>query len=264
MPDPKREFASPYRTGNNPINKVDPDGGCENPPCSESGVGLSQSYVISLAMTPAETAPDRSFSDGVVSFVNSTIDWVKYQFTWEGYGESLLNVATLGMYGYGRAVEGVINTASYISEVGLNDLDYYAGYATPMLLTGALLRGAGRGGRVNQSARTWNQFQSMTAGQFASRAEAGIAWAAYKQANGIVTGVARSQVQKSLFLQNAAASGMYPKWMNQWLQKGKVPPGYHVDHIVPLSIGGKDTPLNMRLLDIDMHIRHHKHYSPWR
>ena len=38
----------------------------------------------------------------------------------------------------------------------------------------------------------------MTAGQFATRAEAGAAWSAYKQANGIVTGTVRSQAQKSL------------------------------------------------------------------
>ena len=28
--------------------------------------------------------------------------------------------------------------------------------------------------------------------------------------------------------------------MNQWLSEGKVPPGYEVDHIVPLSVGGED------------------------
>lgn len=32
--DPMREFSSPYRTGNNPMNKVDPTGGCEEPPCN--------------------------------------------------------------------------------------------------------------------------------------------------------------------------------------------------------------------------------------
>ena len=104
----------------------------------------------------------------------------------------------------------------------------------------------------------------MTAGQFASRAEAGEAWSSYKQVNGITTAVARSQAQKSLFLRNAATSGMYPKWMNQWLRKGKVPPGYHVDHIKPLSIGGSDIPSNMRLLDIDFHTNiYHKYYKPW-
>lgn len=63
----------------------------------------------------------------------------------------------------------------------------------------------------------------------------------------------------------AQDSGRYPKWMNQWFSKGKVPPGYHVDHIKPISIGGKDVPANMRLLDIDFHINiHHKLFRPWQ
>ncbi len=114
------------------------------------------------------------------------------------------------------------------------------------------------------TATSWNTFQRLTAGQFTSRAEASAAWTAYKQANGIVTNTVRSQAQKSLFLKNAADSGMYPRWMNQWLKRGKVPPGYHVDHIKPLSVGGKDVPSNMRLLDIDFHINiHHYFYRPW-
>jgi RHS repeat-associated protein len=111
--------------------------------------------------------------------------------------------------------------------------------------------------------RTWNQFQAGTAGQFASRAEAGAAWSAYKQAAGIVTGATRSTAARSTFLRGMAESGKAPSWMNQWLQRGKVPPGYHVDHIKPLSIGGADAPANMRLLDIDMHTTHHQFYRPW-
>ncbi len=51
--------------------------------------------------------------------------------------------------------------------------------------------------------------------------------------------------------------------MNQWLLKGKVPPGVQVDHKIPLSIGGKDLPSNMRLLDIATHKLHHRFYQPW-
>jgi len=111
--------------------------------------------------------------------------------------------------------------------------------------------------------RTWNEFQAGTTGQFASRAEAGAGWSAYKEANGIVTGATRSTAARSEFLQGMAEGGKAPSWMNQWLQQGKVPPGYNVDHIKPLSIGGPDTPANMRLLDIDMHKTHHQFYRPW-
>jgi hypothetical protein len=41
--------------------------------------------------------------------------------------------------------------------------------------------------------------------------------------------------------------------MNQWLSKGKVPPGYNVHHLKPLSIGGLDISANMRLVEIRLH-----------
>lgn len=39
---------------------------------------------------------------------------------------------------------------------------------------------------------------------------------------------------------------------------------FGVVHIMPLSIGGPDTPDNMRLPDIDMHKMHHRYYRPWK
>jgi len=78
-----------------------------------------------------------------------------------------------------------------------------------------------------------------------TRAEAAAAWAVYKDASGIVSGATRSTAARSGFLRSLAESGKSPSWMNQCLQQGKVPPGYHVDHIKPLSIGGSDTPSNM-------------------
>ncbi|MBP6212839.1 MAG: hypothetical protein KA447_07320 [Pyrinomonadaceae bacterium] len=114
------------------------------------------------------------------------------------------------------------------------------------------------------TATTWNQFQRMTAGQFSSRADAAQAWSAYKSANGIVSSsIVRSEAQRSLFLTEAANSGMNPKWMNQWLRTGNTPPGYVVDHIKPLSVGGADLPSNMRLVDQGLHNTHHRFYRPW-
>jgi len=113
--------------------------------------------------------------------------------------------------------------------------------------------------------KTWNEFQSGTKGKFSSRPEAGQAWEAYKSQYGIVTGTVRNSAAKIAFLKQLAASGKAPKWMNQWLKQGNVPPGYEVDHIVPLSVGGEDIPLNMRLVDEAFHDLHHSpgFYRPW-
>lgn len=152
----------------------------------------------------------------------------------------------------------------------LNGIGYFGMGVFEVFTLGAgaeISAGARSLNTVSKSSITtsWNQFQRLTKGQFVSRAEAGTAWKAYKEANNIGSGIIRSQYQKSLFLKNAANSKLYPKWMNQWLRQGKVPPGYHVDHIIPLSIGGEDLPSNMRLLDIDFHINiHHYYYKPWQ
>ncbi|WP_298140191.1 hypothetical protein [Flavobacterium sp.] len=68
--------------------------------------------------------------------------------------------------------------------------------------------------------------------------------------------------QRSAFLKDAAASGKYSSWMKQWLSRGKVPPGYHVDHQKALFDGGLDIPANMRLKDISIHINRHRYYRP--
>jgi hypothetical protein len=112
--------------------------------------------------------------------------------------------------------------------------------------------------------KTWNQFQTGTVQQFANRAEAAKAWEIYKDANGIVGSPNRSQAERAKFLKQLADNDRTPRWMNQWLKKGKVPPGYEVDHIKPLSVGGPDKPFNMRLLDGDLHDIHHRYYRPWQ
>lgn len=76
--------------------------------------------------------------------------------------------------------------------------------------------------------------------------------------------VVRSAAQKAAFLKQLAANGKSPKWMNNWLRKGKVPPGHNVDHVKPLSIGGADNPSNMRLITTADHIIHHRFYRPWK
>ncbi len=121
-------------------------------------------------------------------------------------------------------------------------------------------RNTGAGARLY---RTWNQFQEGTAGQFASRVEAVKAWSVYKEVNGIVTGTVRSQAAGRQFLRSLADDYRTPSWMKPWLSEGRRPPGYEVDHIKPLSIGGEDVPANMRLQGADLHDIHHKWYDPW-
>lgn len=113
------------------------------------------------------------------------------------------------------------------------------------------------------SFKMWNEFQAGTKGQFASRAEAAKAWDAYKQANGIVTGTVCSSAAKRNFLKCLLDDPNAPSWMRPWLEKGKVPPGYDVDHIKPLSIGGADASSIMRLQSRELHKLHHKCYRPW-
>jgi len=76
--------------------------------------------------------------------------------------------------------------------------------------------------------------------------------------------IIRSSAQKANFLKELGKGGKFAKWMNNWLSRGKVPPGYNVDHILPLSTLGKDVPKNMRLLDVKTHRIHHRFYQPWR
>jgi hypothetical protein len=111
--------------------------------------------------------------------------------------------------------------------------------------------------------KNWNDFQNGTKGQFSSRAEAAKAWKAYKNDNGIVLGTVRNQAVKQKFLKSLADDPNTSSWMKAWLKKGRVPPGYNVDHIKPLSILGPDIPANMRLQGIDLHLTHHKYYRPW-
>lgn len=111
--------------------------------------------------------------------------------------------------------------------------------------------------------RSWNEFQAGTKGQFASRTEAAEAWALYKEANDIVIGSVRNSAVRSQFLRSLVDDYRTPSWMKQWLSRGDTPPGYVVDHIKPLSIGGDDVVMNMRLQVDDLHRLWHKYYHPW-
>jgi hypothetical protein len=74
----------------------------------------------------------------------------------------------------------------------------------------------------------------------------------------------RSSAMKERFLREFANSGNAPSEQIPWLQQGRVPPGYNVDHRIPLSMGGPDTTENMRLILIADHVIRHRYYHPWR
>jgi RHS repeat-associated protein len=74
----------------------------------------------------------------------------------------------------------------------------------------------------------------------------------------------RGRAVRKAFLRDLATDPKTAAWMKPWLARGKVPPGYNVDHIVPLSVGGADAASNMRLVLRADHIRHHRFYHPWR
>ena len=74
MPDPYRQYASPYLAmGNNPVNKVDPDGGCDEPPCAPifggadvilgNSDGCNCSYVTDAGVRVTNIADVSIFSD---------------------------------------------------------------------------------------------------------------------------------------------------------------------------------------------------------
>jgi RHS repeat-associated protein len=75
---------------------------------------------------------------------------------------------------------------------------------------------------------------------------------------------ARSATAKKDFLKSLAHDPKTPSWMKPWLEEGRVPPGYNVDHRIPLSVGGADSPSNMRLVLESDHVTHHQFYHPWR
>ena len=54
----------------------------------------------------------------------------------------------------------------------------------------------------------------------------------------------------------------YPRWMRPYLQEGRTPPGFEVDHFRALFDEGEDAISNMRLLAIDLHRIRHRFYRP--
>ncbi|MEM8864488.1 MAG: HNH endonuclease signature motif containing protein [Planctomycetota bacterium] len=206
--------------------------------------------------------------------------------TYEGTGDLAADSASLAIDALSSVTSGRVKTALLIADAGINLVqagvaasrsydafrggDYVGGTLNAIGATLGFGSSAVRGVQVSvprttggPTYKTWNQFQSGTAGQFSSRAEAASAWRVYKEANGIVTGNKRSEAVARQYLKSLADDYRTPSWMMPWLREGRRPPGYEIDHIKPLSIGGDDLPSNMRLQGIDLHDTHHRYYRPW-
>jgi RHS repeat-associated protein len=225
---------------NDPVNLSDPNG---------NFVPLAIAAVA--ALVASANYANTPGSDGVT--YNRSSEEIGTSMVAAASGSALVSAAP-------KAVNGLFAAYPRTSMLA-NELALAEGTGMAAATAGAA--GAALPKVIPKAAKTWNEFQSRTKGQFLSRADAAKGWNLHKQANGIKTGTVRSQAAKRFFLRQLGASGKAPKWMNQYLAKGRVPPGHHVDHLKPISVGGADTPFNMRLKDIATHDTRHKYYRPW-
>lgn len=113
-PDPYRQYASPYVAfGNNPVNRVDPDGGTDGPPvinveggdcfCSRIEEGF---YITYNAQELGRTADFSyaNFSVGILDFVNDWINQNPFEAA-EWYG-----VSFMGDFGSNETLGEMINS----------------------------------------------------------------------------------------------------------------------------------------------------------
>jgi len=222
--------------------------------------------------------------EGAIEFLSASDTAIPSAMMAKGYGDFLLGINKTvqglrdkpGLGAPASVAEGVVDAVSLgltgeRSQTARDLIDVadsmFSGAASGYL-RGAAAQGPNtyKMGAPSSGAppyQTWNQFQAGTAGQFATRAEAAQAWGAYKQANCFVTGSVRSQGARSQFLRSLADDYRTASSMKPWLERGQVPPGYEVDHIKPLSVGGEQVASNMRLQAVDLHRLHHRFYRPW-
>jgi len=141
--------------------------------------------------------------------------------------------------------------------------DTYALYG--MYRTGVKINKWARWRATDSHSMTWNEFRTANKGRGWTIEKFSKEYSRYKVAEGLTSqAVQRSSSARRAFLREFAESGKAPKEQIPWLRRGRVPPGYVVDHRIPLSTGGTDTPSNMRLILESDHLKHHAIYAPWR
>ena len=246
-------YQSPYTyCGWNPINVIDPDGMSEGNPDWAEGRDKNGNPQIYWVNGPSDVKPGDKYLGKETSEYqeNGTLTNYKADGTIENGKVLLAPVSVNGFRGGGavsRAMERSMNQG--YNPNWINEFNYLV--ETSLWLVQMEMNVCMLSEMFTQTKPTMGSFSG-------NAAKTGV------EGVNMTSKVVRSQSAKSNYLKSLAESGKYPKWMNQWLTKGKVPPGYNVEHIKPLSIGGEDAAANMRLNTISNHRLIHKYYHPWR
>jgi RHS repeat-associated protein len=141
VPDPARQYPSPYVAyGNNPISRIDSDGGTDGDP-NEGSVPFSVGFAAyrNKQRTDCDCANPftwtfsrlaNNFGNGIEAGFDNTIDYVTQSFTsLKGYRDAVLPNLTFGVYGLLGRIEGTANLITGIPDYTADDYAFGAGFA---------------------------------------------------------------------------------------------------------------------------------------
>jgi RHS repeat-associated protein len=143
--DPANQYCSPYVAfGNNPLSRVDPDGGADGDvggddwgPSPESlQLQLYLSFTAARAKASQSTGLLASFGNGILGSLSDTWEGFKHEFTWDGTLDRLKLVGAPGLYLSEKAPllrdagEQLLND---VPNWDANDWSYAGGYVTGMV-----------------------------------------------------------------------------------------------------------------------------------
>jgi RHS repeat-associated protein len=270
-PDPYGQFASPYSwVGNNPVSGVDPNGGWCTTCLTQLGQSI-QNMMGTMLDAVTVTASRSVISGAVASGAFNVVARSGYQLE---FGNISTPSFTIGdnfrtntpARGYNSPAQSFEDWLKTYNPPSAQIRPWEPSMAQQWGMSESLIGGAtyGIADAVILSASFFMPWREAT--HLDGRPAVG-----WDKSNAFVTTASiflpvkgvRSSTAKSTFLKELGASGKAPSWMNQWLSKGKVPPGYNVHHYKPISIGGFDISTNMRLVTIKIHRLIHKFDRRW-